>query len=93
MIKFFDQTNKLNFSNDVDLNDRERWMLINEMKNSEKIKPRILILKNIFGYHVNRGFLTNHCNFVILQDCLSDEITLLRVVRQETVICPLLFNL
>ena len=39
------------------------------------------------------SFLTNRCQSVILQDFISDEIMLHRVVPQGAVLGPLLFNL
>ena len=42
---------------------------------------------------LKRNFLTNRCQFGILQDCLSDEISLPRVVPQGALLGPLLFNL
>ena len=40
-----------------------------------------------------RNFLTNRCQFVVLEECISEEITLHRGVPQGTVLGPHLFNL
>ena len=62
---FFDLINQFSISNDKDFNrfhrnlieavenDRKEWMVIIEVRNSEKIKPRIYCLRNVFG-----GYLT-----------------------------------
>ena len=61
---FFDLKNQFSIFNDKDFNsihrhlieaaesDRKKWMLINEVRNSEKTKPRIYNLRNVFGDYV-----------------------------------------
>ena len=63
---FFDLKNQFSISNDNDFNrfhrnfieaaksDRKKWMLINEVRNSEKTKPRIYSLRNVFGDYVTQ---------------------------------------
>ena len=58
---FFDLKNQFSISNDNDFkrfhrnlieaaeSDRKKWILINEVRNSEKTKPRIYSLRNVFG--------------------------------------------
>ena len=63
---FFDLKNQFSISNDNDFNrfhrnlieaaeiDRKKWMLINEVRNSEKTKHRIYSLRNVFGDYVTQ---------------------------------------
>ena len=63
---FFDPKNQFSISNDNYLNrflrylieaaenDRRKWMLINEARNSEKTKTQSLFLRNVFGYYVTQ---------------------------------------
>ena len=63
---FFDLNSQFSISNDNDFNrfhrnlieavesDRKQWMLIHEVRNSEKIKSRIYSLRNLFGDYVTQ---------------------------------------
>ena len=63
---FFDLKNQFSISNDNDFNrfhrnlieaaesDRKKWMLMNEVRNSEKTKPRIYSLRNVFVDYVTQ---------------------------------------
>ena len=62
---FFDLKNQFSISNDHNFNrfhrnlieaakSDKKWMLINEVRNSEKTKPRIYSLKNVFGDYVTQ---------------------------------------
>ena len=62
----FDIRNQFSISNDNNFNrfhrnlieaaesDRKKWMLINEVRNSEKTKPGIYSLRNVCGDYVNQ---------------------------------------
>ena len=63
---FIDLKNQFRINNDNNFNrfhrnhieaaesDRKKWMLINEVRNSEKTKPRIYSLRNVFGDYVTQ---------------------------------------